>query len=150
VDADEVVIQEMQCHRAGVVVNLFAEGVRQSLYWIASHRASSAACSGGRIRYSPARRTWRTCWGVCGSQDFRSDDHHSSVHHLRLPLLAHFGHGAMSDLGPLCAPNRIPAGADSAANASHPPTTKPLRANRFKSSLNPSRKQSCGRARPHP
>jgi hypothetical protein len=26
VDADEVVIQEMQCHRAGVVVNLFAEG----------------------------------------------------------------------------------------------------------------------------
>ena len=27
------IIQEMQCHRAGVVVNLFAEGVRQSLYW---------------------------------------------------------------------------------------------------------------------
>jgi hypothetical protein len=28
--ADEIAIQEMRCHRAGVVVNLFAEGVRQS------------------------------------------------------------------------------------------------------------------------
>jgi hypothetical protein len=63
VDAAEVEIQECTAIR-GKVVNLYAEGVRESPYWIAFEPGSSAACSERRSRYSAARRTWRTCWGA--------------------------------------------------------------------------------------
>ena len=53
-----------------------ARTVQKSLCSTASHRASSPACSGVRIEYSRARRTWSTFWTASASRDFVTDRRH--------------------------------------------------------------------------